>query len=264
MTRRCFFVQEIDSDSGTVCLPPDASHHLEKVLRLRTGDTIEIRDGNGEAWEGEVAEIGKSRVSVRLTGRCDRSALESPLRITLALALARSDIMDLAVRQATELGAAGLLIFRAARSQYGLSKDHAGRKKDRWIKIAREAICQCGRTRMPGIEVMPDLDALIAACSPGGDGSGFDLRIFAQERGGAAGLAEIGEMSRPCCNGVLAAIGPEGGWESDEIFRLIRAGFDPVHLGPRILRYETAVIALISSIQLLWGDMGGTRRKGGD
>jgi len=77
------------------------------------------------------------------------------------------------------------------------------------------------------------------------------------------GLRSLRE-SRPQCARIVAAIGPEGGWDDSETARLLNAGFESVHLGPRILRFETAAIALVSSIQLLWGDLGETQKKEGD
>lgn len=263
MTRRCFFVRGIESDTGTVCLPPQASHHLERVLRLKAGEMIEIRDGTGNAWDGKIAEIEKGRVTVRLVGRRECTALESHLAITLALGLARTDIMDLVVRQATELGVSRLIAFRAARSQYGLAGDRAAKKRDRWLQIGREAMCQCGRTKMPEIRVVSDLEELLSSLLPDDGSAGNLLKIFARERELDKSLGNL-KILRPVCARVLAAVGPEGGWENAEIVRLSDAGFAPVHLGPRILRYETAVVALISSMQLLWGDMGEDMVKEGD
>jgi 16S rRNA (uracil1498-N3)-methyltransferase len=262
MTRRCFFVQRIDSDACLVDLSPQASHHLENVLRLKAGEGIEIRDGLGNAWSGEIAEIKKGRVAVRLLGKQDRSVFESPIEITLALGLARSDIMDLVVRQATELGIYRVAAFRAVRSQYGLAGKQAQKKIERWSKIAREAMCQCGRTRMPAIAVFDNLEEfLLSLCKK--DVGGEILKIFALERKSNLGLRLVHE-STPRCAEILTAIGPEGGWDDSEISSLMNAGFESIHLGPRILRYETAAIALVSSIQLFWGDLGEAKEKEGD
>jgi 16S rRNA (uracil1498-N3)-methyltransferase len=89
------------------------------------------------------------------------------------------------------------------------------------------------------------------------------LKIFALERKSHRGLRLLCE-STPQYAEILAAIGPEGGWDDSEISSLMNAGFESIHLGPRILRYETAAIALVSSIQLLWGDLGGAKGKEGD
>jgi len=265
MTRRCFFVPRIDSDAGCVKLSPQVSHQLGNVLRLKAGDLIELRDGLGNAWVGEISELKKGSAAVRLLEERDLPGFESPMKVTLALGLARSDLMDLVVRQATETGVCRLAAFRAARSQYGPAGRQVEKIVERWSRIAAEAMCQCGRSRMPELSVFHDLDEfLLSLPERGARGEGLEaLRIFARERGSNLGLCSLRE-SRPECSEVLAAIGPEGGWDDSEASKLTEAGFESVHLGPRILRFETAAIALVSSIQLLWGDFGETQEKEGD
>jgi len=284
MSRKCFLVQGIEPGTEFIDLSPEASHHLENVLRLRAGETVELRDGQGNAWAGEIARIGKKTVSVRVLGKLDFPLVEPPIEITLALGLAKADVMDLVVRQATEMGVAGLAIFRAARSQYTVLGKNAEKKAGRWSKIAGEAVCQCGRTRAPRIALHEDLDDFLGSLAPvaGSMASGPGpsagprnsgslnsspvpsvsgvLKVFGLEGEKDRGLESL-KRSHPSCGVVLAAIGPEGGWEHSEVNKLVSAGFSPVHLGPRILRFETAAVALISSIQLLWGDFGEAGRK---
>ncbi len=251
MTRSCFFVSEISQDSGEFDLPQPLSRQLDSVLRVRAGETIELLDGRGEAWECLITAIRRGSVRVRVIGKLDGPARESNLSVTLGVGIARPDTMDLIVRQATELGVGRLAVFRAARSQYG----PAEKKKERWGKIASEAVCQCGRRLPPEIILFEDLAHFLAGCEA--DPAGGSLRIFAREREPGAGPKNLAERwKNAAISRVTAALGPEGGWESPECSALIDAGFEPVSLGPRILRMETAVVALISSIQLLWGDMG--------
>ncbi len=270
MSRRCFFIERIQADAEFVDLSAEASHHLEKVLRLGIGETVEVRDGAGNAWKTEIALKSKGCVSLRIVSRLDLSFFESPLKITLALALVRTDIIDMAVRQATEMGVSKIALFPAARSQYSLAGERAGKKALRWSKIAREALCQCCRTRVPEISIFEDLDSLLAAHSngerleSGGAGEKSEiLKIIALE-GEREQSIDIVKRKHPSCREVLAIIGPEGGWETPEILKLIGAGFHPVRFGPRILRFETAAVAMISSIQLLWGDFGETGQKGSE
>ena len=160
------------------------------------------------------------------------------------------------MRQATEMGVSRLALFRAARSQYGLSGKPAEKKKERWSKIASEAVCQCGRTLPPEIIVFEDLVDFLTSLED--DPTGFDLKIFALEREPGAGPGSLaGRTARSALRRIAAALGPEGGWDKSERSALIAAGFEPVSLGPRTLRMETAAVALIASIQMLWGDMGG-------
>ncbi len=258
MTRTCFFVPEIVHDTGEIFdLPPQLSRQLESVLRARTGGSIELLDTKGSAWSCLITGVRGGTVSVRLIGKLDRTLYESPLRITLGLGMARSDTMDLVVRQAVEMGVRRLAVFRARRSQYGLSGEQAAKKKERWLKIAAEAICQCGRAKVPEIEIFEDLDLFLASVESKDGDAGRNLKVFALERESGTGLADLGHRAGPKIQRVSAVIGPEGGWDSGESSSLIGAGFTPVGLGPRILRLETAAVVLVSSIQLLWGDTRG-------
>jgi 16S rRNA (uracil1498-N3)-methyltransferase len=159
------------------------------------------------------------------------------------------------------MGVMRLAVFRARRSQYGLNGKQAEKKKERWVKIAAEAICQCGRVRVPEVEIIEDLDAFLVSFEARDGNAGQTLKMFALERGSGTGLVELRHRMEPEIQSVLAFIGPEGGWDGGESSSLIGAGFTPVSLGPRTLRLETAAVALVSSIQLLWGDM---RGKQGD
>ena len=163
--------------------------------------------------------------------------------------------MELVLRQATEIGVHRFVAFRAQRSQYKLSAAQAEKRKERWSKIAREAMCQCGRMRLPEITVHHDVNELIAESarwSPGGEAG---LKILTWEAERHQSLKRLWQEF-PDCRRTLAVVGPEGGWTQDEVDRFRAAGFHLVHLGPRTLRLETAAIAFLSSAQVLWGDLG--------
>lgn len=256
MTRKCFFVHQVEPETGFVTLSEGVSHHIENVLRFRTGDAIEVRDGLGNAWMGDIVEIRKGNVRVRLVERLDAAESESPLAISLGLGFARPEKMDLVIRQVTEIGVTHVGAFQARRSQYALAGDRAVKRSMRWSKIAREAMCQCGRTRAPEVAVFDSLDLWIDFSDRSGEGEHAPLKVFAWEDEKSGNLKAIWNSKPRRGTGILAAVGPEGGWDGSEIDRLVRAGFRPVGLGPRILRFETAAVSLVSSIQLLWGDMG--------
>ncbi|MGA2401373.1 MAG: RsmE family RNA methyltransferase [Syntrophobacteraceae bacterium] len=256
MTRKCFFVPEGAPDTEIFDLPPLLSRQLDRVLRARAGESIELLDGRGSAWVCLITGIRRGTVSVRLIGKLERPAHESPLQITLGLAMARSETMDLVIRQATELGVLRLSVFRALRSQYGLSGKQSEKKKERWSRIAGEAICQCGRARALEIEIFEDLDRFLASFEVEDWAAEDSLKIFALEREAPNSIRDLRGEPGPDIHRILAVVGPEGGWDSVESLALTGAGFKPVSLGPRTLRLETAAVALVSSIQLLWGDMG--------
>lgn len=253
MTRRCFYIEKIDPDADYVTLKGQTAHHVQSVLRLRSGDFLELRDGCGEGWTGEIVDRDKDTVRVRVIER-QLLQTESPLQLTLAMAFARTDRMELVVRQATELGIHRFVAYRSKRSQYGLSAAQLEKRRKRWLTIAREAMCQCGRMKTPEIHLVPDLLKCLDEISHP-DGTGTTLRLLALEGAERSGLADI-RQSFPECSEVLAVIGPEGGWSSEEVQELLAAGFCAVHLGPRILRLETAAVAFIALTQLLWGDFG--------
>jgi 16S rRNA (uracil1498-N3)-methyltransferase len=241
MTRKCFLLEDPFSDSDLVTLTGPTAHHLSAVLRIKAGDQIELRDGSGGAWLALVTRLDGAGVEARLLAR-QRLESESPLILTVALAGARVDRMELVIRQATELGAQRLIMFRAARSQYGLVDGRAENRKRRWLKIAREALCQCGRVRVPEIVIVPDLGALLE-----------NLPAWHEER--QQGLMSLWQRS-PQCRDLILVIGPEGGFTELEVASFRQAQFNTVRMGPRILRFETAAVTLITSAQLLWGDLG--------
>jgi len=236
MARRCFFVQKVEPGAEIVNLSAEVSRHLESVLRLKAGETVEIRDGLGHAWTGEIARIHKGSAAVRLVGPLDASFLESPLDVTLALGFTRSDIMDLVVRQATEMGVARMAAFRAARSQYALAGVRAGKMVGRWLKIAAGRL-QCGWTECPKSRSSRTWTVLSVLFRP-----------VPRAGAGSCNLALEGERNRGLDRvkaeraSVLRDPGrnrTQGGWDDSEMLRLIGAGFHPIHLGPRILRFET-------------------------
>jgi 16S rRNA (uracil1498-N3)-methyltransferase len=254
MTRKCFFVDRIDPCEDSVILGDRAAHHVESVLRMGEGDAIELCDGAGNGWKGVIAgrEAGGVRICLR-EKQLPRN--ESPLNLTLGLAFARSDRMELVLRQATEIGVHGFMAFRARRSQYGLSGGQAAKKRERWEKIAREAMCQCGRMKLPEIHLISDLPEFIHKVTSKGNEAGDGLRIVAWEEERGQNLMGVWR-SFPECRELTVVVGPEGGWTPGEVEQLQGAGFHSVHLGTRTLRFETAALALVTSVQLLWGDLG--------
>lgn len=254
MTRRCFFPDWIDAAERLAVLKDQAAHHVRNVLRLKPGEAIELRDGDGRGWNGVILDMAEEQIRIRLLEPYDLPT-ESSLELSLALALARPDRMDLVLRQATEIGLTRFIVFKAERSRYGLSRGQATKRRDRWLKIAREAVCQCGRMRLPEIIICEDWNDFVLQAGRCASSEMVGLRIFAVERGTGRNLLSLWR-SCPMYRQVLTVVGPEGGWTSGEVNRFVEADFYPVRLGPRILRFETAATVLLSSVQTLWGDFG--------
>lgn len=254
MTRKCVFIEPLDDEQELVVLTGATAHHLQHVLRVRSGETVELRDGSGGGWCAEVVEVGRGSVQVRVTAP-QAIPNESPLRLTLALAFARADRMDLVLRQATELGVQRFVAFRAGRSQYSLSGSQLAKRRQRWVKIAREAMCQCGRMKIPEIDIYSDLPEFLADLARSPHEPSRCLKLVAKERHEETTLTSLRGMFEEM-DEIVAVIGPEGGWAGDEIGRFDATDFRAVRLGPRVLRLETAAVAFIAAVQLLWGDFG--------
>jgi 16S rRNA (uracil1498-N3)-methyltransferase len=254
MTRTCFFVDDAGEAPHTLRLPAAAVHHLRHVLRAREGDPVEVRNGKGQAWLAEIVGLSGRDAAVRLRERL-AERWESPLEITLALALGRSDRLEGVIRQATELGVRGVVAFPSARSQYRLDGKRAAARRERWLKIAREALCQCGRTLLPEIRVFSDWRSCAAEMLTAAGACDEVLKLVAWEEERERGLLSVWrEFVR---GSLILAIGPEGGFSGEEVRVFLQQGFRSVHLGPRTLRFETAAIGMIVACQLLWGDLGG-------
>lgn len=254
MTRRRFLINPQDIETGWVTLGPEVAHQVRTVLRLRSGDRIELRDGCGHAWEAVLGETTGREVRAAV-GRKTSAPHPSPLLLTLALAFSRADRMELVLRQATEMGVDRFIAFPAERSEYRLAGPGVARRKERWQRIAGEALCQCGRMHLPAMEICADLGEFISSPWVTMMTERKGLKILAREQGERWSLQALYE-SHQACREMLVVIGPEGGWSQREGERFLDGGFWPVHLGPRTLRLETAAVALLAAVQLLWGDFG--------
>jgi len=261
MTHKSILHDEAIANKDEILVKGSAAHRLASVLRVRHGEQIEVRDGLGSAWLGEVIEQGRNGISVRKLRHQSRSN-ESPLALTLALAYSRSDRMDLVLRQATELGVARVVPFRAARSQYGLQDQQLKQKMLRWRRVVGEALRQSGRMNLPSIEPLPDVPALLARVPEWGCVDADCLRILAWEEERRQELLSLWK-EHPHSTKVIVVVGPEGGFSPAEAELFFEADFFSVTLGPRTLRLETAAMALLTVCQLLWGDLARQRNDPG-
>ncbi|MDT8410288.1 MAG: 16S rRNA (uracil(1498)-N(3))-methyltransferase [Wenzhouxiangellaceae bacterium] len=232
-------------ESGSVIeLDARATGHVVRVLRLRPGDSIELFDGHGKQASAELVEADRrAGCRVKILQWSD-PAPESPLRITLIQALARGDKMDWIVQKSVELGVAAIQPITSARCEVRLDERRIESRMRRWTEIMIGACEQSGRAWLPRLQAPVELKNLDPepAC-----------RLFLQPQSEAtiAGL----EL-KPTSLALGLAIGPEGGWNETDLAQLQAAGFKGIRLGPRVLRTESAGIAAIAALQVLFGDMG--------
>ena len=233
-------------------LPPDTASHLAKVLRARSGDELILFNGDGREFNGAIESVRGSRVSASIgDGRpVDR---ESPLAITLVQSVPRGDRMDFVVQKATELGVARIVPVLSQRSVVRLDKAQAESKAVHWRAVAVGACEQCGRNRLPTIEAAQPLLNYLGESSPG-TGPRLVFEPESAQHPRTAALIPAGTAQAAIVDAEIA-IGPEGGFASDELEAFRVAGFSQVGLGPRILRAETAAIAAVVWLQARFGDM---------
>jgi 16S rRNA (uracil1498-N3)-methyltransferase len=236
MTRRRFYVPRdlIQKDHAT--LPPIQAHHLRNVLRLRTGDRVEIFDGAGAGYAGEV-EIRASGVSVRALEPIPSS--ESPFHLTLAAALIKPARYEWILEKSTELGVSEIIPLKTAHGDFRVPPDKMVSRLERWRRIVREASRQCARLSEPRIAAPLNVDDFFSS-----QDAAASTRILFYEKSD-----EPFHLDSLVSDRIVLCVGPEGGWQPGEIEKAMEAGFRVCGLGPRILRAETAAIAAISIVQ---------------
>ncbi|PZP65002.1 MAG: 16S rRNA (uracil(1498)-N(3))-methyltransferase [Azospira oryzae] len=229
-----------------VDLPPAAAHHAARVLRLKVGDAVGLFDGCGAEALGAIVSIGRDKVRVEVL-RWQTQAPAPALRLTLVQALCAQEKMDWVVQKAVELGVTRIQPVAAERSVVRLAPDRASRRREHWEGVAIAACEQCGRSHLAEVAPLRPLKAWIEEASPPSEAE--RRLVLTLEASSALSALE------PPGSAVTILVGPEGGFTEREVRDAVGAGFQPVKLGPRVLRTETAAIAALAAIQTLWGDL---------
>lgn len=237
MARRRFFVDAVRG--GLAELRGDEARHLTRVLRAEAGVRYEISD-NQSAYLAEIAEARGDRVVFRVLEPI--ASPDLPVRITLVAALIKFDRFEWMIEKATELGVERMLPVETARSEKGLF-EASGKRTERWIRIARESSQQSRRVRAP--EILPAVRMEASLGVP------VTYRYWLEETSAPALLSRLPASPVPSAS-VALFIGPEGGWTDAERTQAIAAGWQPVSLGPLVLRAETAAIVAIGIVMNAW------------
>jgi 16S rRNA (uracil1498-N3)-methyltransferase len=223
---------------GDIALPPGAARHVQ-VLRLQPGDALTLFDGSGPEWQAEVTAMGRSEVRVSLVA-ATQPQRELARAITLAVVMPANDRMDFIVEKATELGAAALQPLVSERSVLRLAGERADKKRAHWQGVSVAAAEQSGRTVPLRVGPVQPLAAWLAALPPA---SGDEWRGLLSPHA-AQPLAAFPQQR------ALFLSGPEGGLSDAEEDAARARGFAAVSLGPRILRADTAPLAVLSWLAL--------------
>ncbi len=239
MSRRRFFVPPVRIRDGVASLPPDQIHHLRDVLRLKSGDEVELFDGEGASYLGTV-ELRGSETRIAGLERVS-PARQPPVRVTLAPALFKADRFEWMLQKATELGADEIIPLETRFSGIHIPGDKLDARLERWRRIVQEASKQCRRTAVPRIlRPVPFADFLSTEHQPA------TSRLLFYEKAAVSWNSTFAPSPR-----VLLCTGPEGGWDEAEVESAGKAGYGIYSLGPRTLRAETAAIAALAIARFL-------------
>ncbi len=223
-------------------LDDDNAHYVRTVLRLKKDAQIILFNGLGGEYFGIVTEVSRKSVRIVLEQWIERS-VESPLQLSLGLGISRGDRMDLTVQKSVELGVHHISPLCTERCVVQFNAEKKSHRLTHWQKIAQHAAEQSGRTLLPQFTDITTLSDWL----PQQQG----LKVFLDPYANTS-LAELS----PIDNKVTLLTGPEGGFSSAERELATAAGFIAVRLGSRILRTETASLAALAAVQMLWGDFG--------
>jgi 16S rRNA (uracil1498-N3)-methyltransferase len=249
---RRFFIEQAPLVGDTAVLSRTDSKHISSVLRLKPGVGIVLFDGTGIEYEAKIVAASSDRVSVAILKRIAGDS-ESPVSITVAQGFLKEKKMDELVRALTELGINRWMPFFAERSVPRPSEHRLSARTDRWRAIAREALKQCRRSRLPEILGAGSFNDVIRLSAES------ELKIAFWEKAVDSIPIELNWKTGGYYRRVFILLGPEGGLTDAEILSATAAGFKVVTLGPRILRAETATMAACSLMQYLLGDLGRDR-----
>ena len=244
----------------TFALDDDSAHYLRTVLRLKEQTELILFNGEDGEYLASLTEVSRKHVRVSIKEWINRS-VESSLNVVMGLGISRGDRMDLAVQKSVELGVNTITPLMTARCNVplkadkenssadlpgfknleGLKKSKESSKLLHWQKIAQHASEQSGRTLVPPLNPIEELENWVTQQQ--------GLKIFLDP------YAQFNlKQLQPEQNLVTLLSGPEGGFTETEREIAKAAGFIPVSLGKRILRTETAALAALSAVQMLWGD----------
>jgi 16S rRNA (uracil1498-N3)-methyltransferase len=222
----------------TLSLPPGAARHVQ-VLRLQPGDVITLFNGEGGEFDATVSRMGRSDVEVEV-GAHRPVERETARAVHLLAGITANDRMDWLVEKATELGVASITPLVAERSVLKLKGERAEKKLAHWQGVAVAAAEQCGRNRVPSIHPAVTLAEWVKKAPPG------ERWVLSLSEGTQPVAQVLDQAPKMPETPVTVLSGPEGGLSPAEELAALSAGFLPVTLGPRVLRAETAPLAVLA------------------
>jgi len=247
-----FYVPPRQIIDGNVFIRGTDVWHIQKVLRLATGDQVLIFDGTGREYSVVIGKTKPREILGTVLEQWEQHA-ESPLQLTLVQGVPKAQKMDVIVQKASEIGVNTIVPLQTERSdvsakQQQRSPEKASQKLERWARIGIEAAKQSGRTAIPDIESFMGVAEFLA------QPLSAELKLLLWEEEQEHSLKQILKAHSTPLRSAVVVIGPEGGFTRDEAEQFTSQGYAPVSLGKRILRTETAGLVVLGILQYEYGD----------
>lgn len=241
-----FFVDTSCIDNDTVTITGDDVQHISRVLRLKCGDSLEICDTCGTDYLCNISSVTKDTIISDIVRKFP-TCTESGLNITLYQGIPKSDKLEYIIQKSVELGVNRIVPVAMKRTVVKLK--NASLKTERQQKISLEAAKQSRRGIVPKVDCPLSFDDMLEKIKKSTDA----LNILAYENEMQNNIKDVLTSNKEIKN-INIIIGPEGGFDEEEIESAKKADINIVTLGPRILRCETAPIAVISAVMYELGD----------
>lgn len=247
MSSRRIILASTIAPETTLTLTGREHHYLATVLRLKSGTELILADAGGREFPGVIVRVDDTELELSVGGELPAHRPDGPV-ITIYQGMPKGEKLELILQKGTELGVGAIVPFYAARSVPRLRDERVEGRLARWERIAREAARQCNRPDVPTVGLARNLADVLRM----GEHS---VKLLLWEEEAAVGLRRrLADTPRP--DSVAVIIGPEGGFTGEEVAAAREAGYTPVTMGKRILRTETASLAILAVLQHIWGDLG--------
>lgn len=245
-----FLFDSADESGKEFFLSEEESRHIVRVLRLKPSTMVELFDGRGSVYRGEILELGR-RVRVRRGPMLPPDSQRVEKSVWVAQGVLKGRKMDTLVQKCTELGADRIIPVASERSQGRADIKQDEKRRQRWQRISLAACKQCKRAAVPSLEKTLSFSEMVRLIEAEGNHDQLKLLFWEEEK--KTGLKDLQILDR--AESVVIFLGPEGGISREEVTLAREQGWQTVGLGSRILRAETATLAALSIIQHYLGNM---------
>ena len=226
-----------------IILDEFSSHHALRVMRVKVDDFLILFNGDGFEYRGRVSDINKKTINIEILSK-EKNNNESPININLFQSISSNEKMDMVIQKATELGVSSIQPIFTSRSTVKLSLDRIKKRLNHWRQVSISACGQSGRSKIPTIKSPIGFDRFVEGIST----NSLNLLLHPDNS------KESSNLPNKYSGDINIFVGPEGGLSQDEVLLLKKQNCINIQLGSRILRTETAPLAIIAILQYKYGD----------